>query len=661
MLAASLGQAQVSVATNNSNAGDYVGCDNTSPFPLEIRQNDNQPIEWYTDAIARMRMNPTVSTGVNSFASAPRNGFVLLSGQPDAFTNGSSYAPFTRLHLVDDAGSSVSPIVYAQALGYRPWQRNGITFTGNSDQSYIGHKYSGNDNTDFVIQWSDNPQTQPWGCDRMKFVFSSSYTAAGSGMGSLDGMEAMRLWPKSGTEVNVGVGNFAPAGTGDPTERLDVLDGRVRIRQLPDDAEVDDLFKVMVVDDTSDPLERGVVKWLDASALGGDCDWENNGIDDIVTAWQPAPITGCPGETNMVGIGLFEPQAKLDVYKNYDNGFGTEIGIRSHMDFTAASKVAVEVINVQEASENFGLRSVVDGAERNWGVVSLTGAHDQGGTTVAGYFHADGEYVITDPIAVWGVATNNPSGGPGWAAWLDGKGYISSGPWVPSDADLKQNVEDLDDCLTVVDQLAPKSYLYNTQDHPGLNLPQGYQAGIMAQELAVVLPHLVQPAHRPAITDSSGNEVFPAQDLMTVNYQGLIPYLIGAVQELKSDKDALQDQVTAMQQDLAACCTNDGSGDQRSMSSGAGGMKAAHTDLFIIPNPVADLTQLRYTIATPGRTRLEIADSQGKRIEVLEEAVRDNGTFEYGWNTQGLAPGTYHCTLYLNDTFVVKKAVKVAR
>ncbi len=136
LLATFVGQAQVSVATNNSGGTDYVGCDNSSPFPLEIRQNDNQPIEWYTDAIARMRMNPTVSTGVNSFASAPRNGFVLLSGQPDAFTNGSSYAPFTRLHLVDDAGSSVAPIVYAQALGYRPWQRNGITFTGNSDQSY---------------------------------------------------------------------------------------------------------------------------------------------------------------------------------------------------------------------------------------------------------------------------------------------------------------------------------------------------------------------------------------------------------------------------------------------------------------------------------------------------------------------------------------------
>ncbi|MBK9274360.1 MAG: T9SS type A sorting domain-containing protein [Flavobacteriales bacterium] len=83
--------------------------------------------------------------------------------------------------------------------------------------------------------------------------------------------------------------------------------------------------------------------------------------------------------------------------------------------------------------------------------------------------------------------------------------------------------------------------------------------------------------------------------------------------------------------------------------------------MIIVPNPVADHTQLRYTLATPGRTRLEVSDASGKRLEVLEEAVREAGAYTHDWTTTDLVPGTYHVTLYLNDSFVVKKAVKVGR
>ncbi|MBK7085146.1 MAG: hypothetical protein IPH53_10945 [Flavobacteriales bacterium] len=156
--------------------------------------------------------------------------------------------------------------------------------------------------------------------------------------------------------------------------------------------------------------------------------------------------------------------------------------------------------------------------------------------------------------------------------------------------------------------------------------------------------------------DSTGVE-YPAVTYKAVNYVGLIPVLIANAKEQQVTISSLQDQVASMQQDLAACCASQGTDDQRSMSTAAS-MDVKHT-VPIIPNPVADLTQLRYTIATPGRTRLEVADGQGKRLEILEEAVREVGMFEYGWNTQDLAPGTYHCTLFVNNTFVVKKAVKV--
>ena len=84
------------------------------------------------------------------------------------------------------------------------------------------------------------------------------------------------------------------------------------------------------------------------------------------------------------------------------------------------------------------------------------------------------------------------------------------------------------------------------------------------------------------------------------------------------------------------------------------------TNLSIVPNPVAANTQLRYTLATAGRIRLEVTDNSGRVVEVLENATRAAGNFTYEWNTQQLASGTYYCTLYLNDERLVQKAVKLS-
>ncbi|WKZ65004.1 MAG: hypothetical protein QY325_09535 [Flavobacteriales bacterium] len=148
-------------------------------FPLMVRHDLNQPIDWYTAAIQRMRLNPNVTGPIGptpgfQFPNINRDGFLVLSGTDNAFTNAGSRAPFTRLHLVDNAVIANDPVVYAQQHGFRPWQRNGVTFTGNSDQSYVGQRYYGEDETDFVIHWSDNPDGRPWGTDRMNRAGSSA-------------------------------------------------------------------------------------------------------------------------------------------------------------------------------------------------------------------------------------------------------------------------------------------------------------------------------------------------------------------------------------------------------------------------------------------------------------------------------------------------------
>lgn len=199
---ATYAQNWVAGGNNITGLGQYLGCNGTSTQPLRLTTVPNYPIELRTFNLQRARLNGNVTSSMgpgNPFPNVARDGFLLLSGQPDAFTNVSSRAPFTRLHLIDEVTGLLNPVVYAQEHGFRPWQRNGITFTGNSDQSYIGHKYDVNDNTDFVIQWSDNPNGSPWGTDRMKFVFTTQYSVgATKGAATTTGMEAIALAPTPG-------------------------------------------------------------------------------------------------------------------------------------------------------------------------------------------------------------------------------------------------------------------------------------------------------------------------------------------------------------------------------------------------------------------------------------------------------------------------------
>lgn len=253
---------------NGISGFEYLGADGTSTVPLHLRTVPNLSIDFSTNNVLRMRLNanPAAAT-INGYTGINRNGYVGISARPDFFNPAIAPGPFSRLHLVDDEGGNF-PITYAQEFGFRPWMKNGITFTGNNDQSYIGQQYMGTDATDMVIQWSDNPQTDPWGSDRLRIVFASDPTPPSStGMASLNGLEAMRFWPADPDNVNVGIGDWLVPGSGDPTEKLDILTGSLRIRDLPTEAAT--LWdKVMVVDNT------GVVHWRDATTFGqGDCDW----------------------------------------------------------------------------------------------------------------------------------------------------------------------------------------------------------------------------------------------------------------------------------------------------------------------------------------------------------------------------------------------------
>ena len=253
----------------------------------------------------------------------------------------------------------------------------------------------------------------------------------------------MRLWPKNSNEVNVGIGDFFAYG-GDPTERLHVRDGRLRIQQLPDNPEADHDFKVMVVDNSNDPLERGVVKWKDPSQLGGSgCDWtiQNNGISGPAVAHSVFTAVGssdlCPDDADAVGIGTNSPKAKLHVVTGTPWFFGNDVilgqlrtnaggGRAVHGSAMATSSYSFspnEFIGVKGAAGNGKYTYGVNGeAENTYGSPGI--AQDVIG--VRGRAKANGN--ATRVIGVYGSGSGADSSNHEWGGYFEGRGFLGLQP-----------------------------------------------------------------------------------------------------------------------------------------------------------------------------------------------------------------------------------------
>ena len=126
-------QAQTSITGNlSANPAHFLGWDNTTTFPLNIRHDrNNQPIQLWTGGLLRMRINDesNVQT-INGFAGINTRGFVGLSPF-NSFWNDPT-GPYSLLHLAGDIGT--------QELSYRPWMGVGVTITGNGDGMYFGQR-----------------------------------------------------------------------------------------------------------------------------------------------------------------------------------------------------------------------------------------------------------------------------------------------------------------------------------------------------------------------------------------------------------------------------------------------------------------------------------------------------------------------------------------
>lgn len=127
-------------------------------------------------------------------------------------------------------------------------------------------------------------------------------------------------------------------------------------------------------------------------------------------------------------------------------------------------------------------------------------------------------------IAVYGRARGHNA----FSGWFDGD-VVYMGAWTPSDENLKTNVMPIVNANEIINQLSPKSYEFN-HTIENSNLPQGNQFGLIAQEVAQILPQIVRSSLKPGTIDEDGEVIHSNMEFKSINYEQLIPLVLSTLQ-----------------------------------------------------------------------------------------------------------------------------------
>jgi len=358
-----------------------------------------------------------------------------------------------------------------------------------------------------------------------------------------------------------------------------------------------------------------------------------------------------------------------------------------HADLTTSAASSVDAIGCQGIATsslsnavNIGVQGNSGNGKSNTGVMgsAISLSNSTGGTGVAG--------IAIDPVIArgvqgigqagnasatcygvygwgrngqtnYGVYGNATGGTTNWAVWSQGQAY-STGGWLPSDQNLKENINEINNATQIIFNLNPAAYNFRTEQYAQLNLPEGQHYGVISQQLEEVLPDLVKETTYPAQYDSLGNVISEAVTFKAVNYNELIPILIAGFKEQQS-------KINSMQEQINGCCSAHGdvTPDSPGMPMGnpqhQQNITLTNADKamlgFASPNPNKGEVYVDYYIPTShkGTAEMLFTDATGRPVQNVLITGKGNGRLNI--DTATLAAGQYQYTLIVDGEIIATR------
>ena len=219
----------------------------------------------------------------------------------------------------------------------------------------------------------------------------------------------------------------------------------------------------------------------------------------------------------------------------------TELGVVVYGFGNHALTTAVYAQAGGASTLNQGVFAVATGSSGTdaYGVITLAGSGD---TNYGMYTSASAPPGAT----AYGIYATTDGPGTRYAGYFNGDVTITGTLNNPSDLLFKEDVVDFgtngeeESVLTRVLRLRPVSYTYRLQDFSTMQLPEGRQFGLIAQDVESLFPELVSDQVHPAERNESGEIVTEAIEYKALNYLQLIPILVQAIQDQQAEIEELR-------------------------------------------------------------------------------------------------------------------------
>jgi hypothetical protein len=236
------------------------------------------------------------------------------------------------------------------------------------------------------------------------------------------------------------------------------------------------------------------------------------------------------------------------VYGYASSATGTNYGVYGRSDSPDGFGVYGEAISVLNygtggyfRGNRIGVSTLVEGNGFGdlFGIRAVCNSTSSSAITYAGYFSSQSQFVNYSIYSTTGSSNGN------YAGYFVGNIVVLGTINGPSDQMFKRNIREMDSSLDKIIQLKGKTYENKTDEYSFMNLPAGSQHGFIAQELEQVFPELVNDNIHPG-TDPNNKNITESRESLSykgINYIGLIPVLVKAIQEQ-------QDLINKQQQEI---------------------------------------------------------------------------------------------------------------
>lgn len=415
-------------------------------------------------------------------------------------------------------------------------------------------------------------------------------------------------------------------------------------------------------------------------------------------------VVYCDYVTNRVGIGSTAPGFALSV----NGGTGTA-------DTVAAADVVVQktgnysiaaIRGTSQPAAGYGIGVQGNGNDvgvlgngGNWGVygfggavgtwsesagfadtTSATGNEADGSDNIAGpsnfgigaYVQSNASqfnYGIYSVCGLTGTPADSDDTHHNWAGYFNGD-IVSSRSYRFSDGRLKNNVQPITNALEKLNKLQTATYTFKQSEFPDLALPGGNQLGFIADNMQSIFPELVRNATSPKITGVRGKQARNSVEFKAVNYEGIIPVLVAAVNEQKQIVDqkaeALSAKVNQLEKENAELKSRLGAiekslglvntADKQAAGTVSNGASLEQNN----PNPFTQQSIIKFNVPAGFHSaQLIITDMKGNEMKSIN--ISNAGFGQVTVNRSELTAGTYLYSLVIDGAKADSKTMVLTK